>query len=260
MIRRIVIMLLFVLGVATPARAITPTVLTFGSHTTLASAYQTHSAAYTTGDLTLVFISNSRASPVDLPSSIGLDGGMTGSFTQHVARDYDTNANPTDGLTVWRSSNITGTGSLTINFPANQTACKWFIIQVSGIDTTTNDGVANQVTNFADIADTSGSLTFSAFANSNNRPIAMFDTNSVLSIPHDWATDGWTKLAERSVLTPDSAGSIGWLDTADTTISVLFSASDRWGAVGLELTATGAGTAGVNRLPPPMRTLMGVGR
>ena len=229
----------------------TPTLLTSGSDTTAASNYQTAIISPTAGNLILVFVYNSKASPAIAPTSVKsyntLDV-LLDTWTQETSRDFDTDVNPAKILSVWRHSTTTGSGYILIDFNAvNQSGCMWFVVEVSGVDTTVNNGVGASATGFNDTAGTSALVPSVGSGSAFRIGMAATNSNPAGTGHHSWAEAGWTEITgaspgEQEISTPDAVASIGY-NSSDTDLgTTVTTPNDRYGSINLQITAAAADT------------------
>ena len=202
-----------------------------GTSSTDASSYAMATTIYRTGRLYLLSIENSKATTADAVSSI-TGGGPT--FTSRATTNF--NASSVNRVSVWSAVPTTDfTGALTIDFAGvTQTGCVWSLNEFTFVDTTTNDGIVQSVTNTG----SSGTAlaTLSAYTSYANAPFGAFGVGAANA---GTAGSGFLELSDTTAATPAQALHTGYKNTEDTTVDETFT-SAQWGACALELKASAA--------------------
>lgn len=197
--------------------------------TTNDTSYVTNTGAFTpaAGSLMLAFWGAKGGTQV--PSTIT---GNSLTYTQGSGVDWGTGR-----IEVWHG--IMGgsptSGEVSIGtWSTNRTACHMVVVEVTGADTSGGSGAAlvQTVTNSSGTG--TGSLTFAAAGDSNNRPIAFYGHDANEDIVHE---TNWTELNDGGVGSPNSAGAAQWRsDTFDTGSTATWTTtSANWAAVGVEI-------------------------
>lgn len=166
--------------------------------------------------------------------------GLTWTEETGAARDWDTLALATRRLQVWRARGTATTGATTVDYGAgtNMAGCMIIVVELGGVDGTTNHGVVQAVDNAAN-SGTAESVTLAAFADAANATLAFWfqDTNAV---PTEEGT--YTELVSGTHLTPASGGVAAFLASNDTSPTATGS-NNAWVGVALEIDALTGQTA-----------------
>lgn len=117
---------------------------------------------------------------------------------------------PTSG-----SLSIAGNGTTTL------TSGMWCAVQCAGVDTTTNNGVAQSISSYGN-SGTSANVPFTNPINNSNSALAWVELNSV-SVPVPGS--GWTTLGNNNVSTPTSTQEAQYSTPAQQNITATYSTS-----------------------------------
>jgi uncharacterized protein YjiK len=204
-----------------------------------ASSYSFASITASNNRLYVVFLSTSIASGT-APSATGVSGaGLT--FTE-IGTAGGLLYSGTPGIRriqAWRALVGSGaaTGSIAISLGATSTGMDAVLLEFSGMDTSGTNGsgaVVQSATNMATSA-TALTVTLSAFANANNRPVAFFNHRAAEATTQE---PGYTELDEGSHSSPAAGAECEWhASTADTTPTASWVTAANAGGFAIEVKA-----------------------
>lgn len=215
--------------------------ITSGNSSTDATSYATASVTLKAGRLYLLSVVNTKAS-ADVISAV--TGGPT--FTSRATTQFNGTAHR---VSLWSAVPTTDyTGTLTIDFGGGntQTACVWSLLECSGVDTTTTDGIVQTATGTG--SSTTPLATLGAFDSADN---ATFGINANVSDTTTTPGAGFTEMSDNNAATPAACMQTQWRVDNDTTSDGTIT-SAQWGAIAAEIKAD---TASPFVIPP---TLIGV--
>ena len=190
---------------ATPWR-IARTALDSGANTTDAASFATNSVTFKRGRLYVLSFTSTKASAPDAASSVTLTSATT-AWTSVATSTFNSHASPTQRLTVYSFVPTTDyTDTITVAFGATQTGFSWSLVEMSGVDTTTNNGIVQSAIGYVD-AGAMVQAALSAFGDSRNC------TYAVASIANASATTagaGFTQLNTVTYGTPNTRMADEW--------------------------------------------------
>lgn len=200
-----------------------------GSSSTDAQTYTTASVTLKAGRLYCFNIENSHGSSATAVSSID----NSGTWTSRATLQFNSSLNRVSLWTFVPTTDYTGT--LVINFGATtQTGCCWNIIEISGVDTSTNDGIVQTATNSAN-SSTAPSVTLSSFGSTNNATLGSFAQGGTTIVLQ--AGSGFTNIAEQSAATPAQILGTEWRVDSDTSVDGTYASPVNWGGIAYEVKA-----------------------
>lgn len=202
-------------------------ILTSGNDSTDSTTYTTASVTLKAGRLYLLSVANTATSAGAISS---IDNGPT--FTSRSTTQYNGTAHR---VSIWSAvPTVDYTGTLVINFGGGntQTSATWGLNEFSGVDTSTNDGVVQQVTNTGN--STTPSATLSAFGSTAN---ATFGALSNVSDTTTTPGTGFIELSDTNATTPSVCLQTQWRVDNDTTVDGTIT-SGQWGACAIEIKAS----------------------
>lgn len=203
--------------------------LTANSDSTDSQTYTTASVTLKAGRLYLMSVENSHGSSATAVSSID----NTGTWNSRSTIQYNTNLNRVSIWSYVPSADYTGT--LVINFGATtQTGCVWSLIEMSGVDTTTNDGIVQNATGTGNSG--TALATLSAFGSTAN---ATFAAHGHAAATASAPGTGFTEMSDNTAATPAQALCTDWRVDNDTTADATFT-SAQWGSCAVEVKASTA--------------------
>jgi hypothetical protein len=175
------------------------------------------------GRLYLLAVENSKAS-ADAVSAI--TGGST--FTSRATTQYNGTGNRITLLSSVPAVDVTG--ALTIDFGAGntQTGCVWSLLECSGVNTATTDGVVQAVAATGNTANPTVAL--AAFGDARNATFSAFANLASAATPGP----GWTEMADLSAATPAQFLETQWRVDSDRNASATIT-SGQWGAIACEI-------------------------
>lgn len=200
--------------------------ITASSSSTDATTYATASVTLKAGRLYLMSVENSHGSSATAVSTIS--GGPT--FTSRSTTQYNSSLNR---VSIWSAVPTTDyTGTLTIDFGATtQTGACWSLDEMSGVDTTTNDGI---VQNAVGTGNSGTALaTLAAFGSTSN---ATYAAHGHAAATASAPGSGFTELSDVTAATPAQALCTDWRVDNDTTADATFT-SAQWGSCAVEVKA-----------------------
>jgi hypothetical protein len=210
-------------AVSAPAQPwrVARTQLTSGNDSTDSATYATASVTLKVGRLYLMAVENSAANAAVVAS-------ITGGF---VARATVQINGTTNRISVWSLvPTVDSTGALTITFGGAQTGCTWSLLEMSGVDTTTTDGIVQIVTNTGNTANPTVAL--AAFGSDANATFAAFANLASAATP----APGWTEMADVTAATPAQYLETQWRVGPARNASAIVS-SGQWGGIACEIKA-----------------------
>lgn len=198
-----------------------------------ATSRSTGSLIPVSGDVVLAFINVRNSNGVTVvPTATGTNG-FSVTWTQVAGVTYDAAPHRIDVFRGVPSS--TTAGVITFDYGAeSEQQWAWSVIQVSGVDQATNQGVVQSATGTA--TDTTPTVTLAAFGNGSNAAALGAGFHGIGS--RVWTPKaGYTGYS--AIDTTSSHANIGseWIGSSDTTPNATI-VSMPWGAIGIELKAT----------------------
>ncbi len=202
------------------------------------------SYTFTAGRLYLIAAGTSVASaPISTVSSIT---GATAAFTFVNQKKYGASApNEVRNVEIWRYAPAsTVTETLTVALSGGSTDTNAVLLEVTGCKVSGTNGADGIVQSLGagNALATTGLVTLSAFADSNNRPVGWFQhrTNEVGS-----AGANFIALQTNSWASPSNGGILEWSSTtADATVDATWTTSSNWGGVAVEIAIAASGSPG----------------
>ena len=187
---------------ATPWR-IARTQLAAAGDSTDSTTYTTASVTLKAGRLYLLSVENSHASSAAAVSSI--TGGSAGipTFTSRSTVQYNSSLNRTSIWSARPSADYTGT--VVINFGGAQTGAVWSLLEMSGVDTTTTDGVVQQATGTG--TSTVPNVSLAAFADARNATFIAIGKAAAAALT---VAPGFTKMNDTTAATPAQSLGTEW--------------------------------------------------
>jgi hypothetical protein len=184
--------------------------------------YTTASVTLKKGRLYLMSVENSHASSAAAVNAI--TGG--GTWTSRSTTQYNSSLNRVSVWSCVPTADVVGT--IDIAFSAAQTGCVWSLLELVGVDTTTNDGVVQQVAATGNT--TTPIVSLAAFGSISNA--CFFVEGNVASA----ATPGrgLTEMSDDTAATPAQYMETAWrVDSSTYPFATITSA--QWGACAIEL-------------------------
>jgi hypothetical protein len=212
--------------------------ITANSDSTDSATYTTASITLKAGRLYIAAIENSHGTSASAVSAI--TGGPTFSAAPATSTTlYNSNLNR---ISLWTAvPTVDYTGTLTIAFGGTtQTGCVWAINELSGVDTTTNNGIVQSAVGTG--TSTTPLATLAAFGSANN---ATFAAHGVVNTSGFTPGTGFTELSDTTAATPAQGMETEWRVDNDTTADATVT-SGAWGSVAVEIKAD----AGSFIIPP----------
>ena len=205
------------------------------------TSYSNSSWTPPTSGLICLFVATREASGANGPPTVT---GNSLTWTQIATVTFEVG----DWRITLFAADATGssTGATTADYGSDtQLHCNMFFCQVTGVDL--SSGVAgafvqSQTAEDSGTPATSGSVTLSSFASSDNRPLACFWHGATETITVE---AGWTQLDAFTGTGASRGGASMYRDdSSDLTPSASWSTSTDWGGIAVELKAEAAAAAG----------------
>lgn len=200
--------------------------VTSAGSSTDATTYATSSVTMKAGKLYLMSVENSHGSSATAVSTIS--GGPT--FTSRSTTQYNSNLNRTS---IWSAApTVDYVGTLTIDFGATtQTGAVWSLDEVTGVDTSTNDGIVQNATGTGN--STTPLATLAAFGSANN---ATFGAHGQAANNAVTPGSGFTEISDVGAATPPQRIETAWRVDNSTAVGCTIT-SAQWGSCAVELKA-----------------------
>lgn len=211
----------------TTAFRVARTNLTSGGSSTDQDTYTTASVTLKAGRLYCLAIENSHASSAPAVSSI--TGGP--SWTSRATTQFNGNANRVSLWTGVPSQDYTGTLDIFFGSSSGVTGAVWALDEMSGVDTSTDDGIVQTATGTG--TSTTPAATLAAFASSNN---ATYGVQGKAANATSTPGTGFTELSDTGTATPAQSISTEWRVDNDTTVDFTIT-STAWGCLAAEVKA-----------------------
>lgn len=198
--------------------------LTSGNDSTDSTTYTTASVTLKAGRLYLLSIVNTAASAAAVAS---IAGGPT--WTSRSTTQFNTTGHRTS---IWSGvPTVDYTGTVVVTFGATQTGACWVLDEMSGVDTSSNDGIVQNAVGTGN--STTPLATLAAFGSANN---ATYGAHGVANASTVAPGSGFTELAEATAATPASRVETEWRVDNDTTVDATCT-SGQWGSCAVEIKA-----------------------
>lgn len=204
--------------------------LTSGGDSTDGNFYVTASVTMKAGRLYLMSVENSHASAAAAPDGVE---PLTGGAFSMVSRSTTTFNGGLNRTSIWSCvPSQDYTGGVNISFSPAQTGATWSLDEVTGVDTTSNDGIVQQAVGSG--TSTTPLVTLAAFAAAANGTYAAHGHAAATATTPG---TGWTELSDATTATPAQAIETAYRFDNDTTADATI-ASEAWGSCAIELSAT----------------------
>lgn len=201
--------------------------LTAAGDSTDSDTYTTASVTLKTGRLYTLAIENSHASSA--PAVASITGGPT--WTSRATTQFNSNANRVSLWTGVPTADYTGTISISFGASSGVTGAVWALDEMSGVDTSTNDGIVQTAT--ATGSSTTPSATLAAFSATAN---ATYGIHGKAANATSTPGTGFTELSDTGTATPAQSISTQWRVDNDTSVDFTIG-SAAWGAIAAEIKA-----------------------
>lgn len=201
--------------------------LTAAGDSTDSDTYTTASVTLKTGRLYTLAIENSHATSA--PAVASITGGPT--WTSRATTQFNSNANRVSLWTGVPTADYTGTISISFGASSGVTGAVWALDEMSGVDTSTNDGIVQTAT--ATGSSTTPSATLAAFSATAN---ATYGIHGKAANATSTPGTGFTELSDTGTATPAQSISTQWRVDNDTSVDFTIG-SAAWGAIAAEIKA-----------------------
>jgi len=189
-----------------------------------APGYTTASVTLKAGRLYLLSFVNTAA---DAAVASAITGGP--GWTSRSSTQFNTTGHR---VSIWSGvPTVDYTGTIDIAFGATQTGCCWVLDEMSGVGTSTTDGIVQQAVGTGN--STTPLATLAAFGSANN---ATYGATGVANTSTVAPGAGFTELAEATAATPASRVETEWSVANDTTVDSTVT-SGQWGMCAVEIKA-----------------------
>jgi hypothetical protein len=210
-----------------PITGITVKNVTSGSDSTDGNFYNTASVTLKAGRLYLMSVELSHASSAPLITAIQSTPMSGVSMTSRSTTTFNGGLNRTS---IWSYVPTRDwTTALFFNIAASVTGIAWSLDEVTGVDTTTNDGVVQQAVGTG--TSTTPLATLAAFGSVENGAYAAHGQAAAAATTPG---SGWTELADVTAATPPQALETAYRFDNDTTADATIT-SAAWGSCAIEL-------------------------
>lgn len=200
-----------------------------GSSSTDANSYTTASVTMKAGLLYLMSVENSHGSSATAVSAITATGGGAPTFTSRSSVQFNSSLNRVSVWSCVPGSDYTGTLDIAFGGTTQTGAC-WSLTEFLNVDTTTNDGVVQQVTNTG-----SSTVPYAVLAAYGSNFNVSFGAFGVGAANAGTPIAGYTELSDTTAATPAQALQTIFQNVlADRVVGETISTA-QWGACGLEL-------------------------
>lgn len=200
----------------------------------LAAGDSTDQDTYTTASVTLkasrlycLAVENSHASSAPAVSSV--TGG--GTWTSRASTQFNSSANRISLWTCVPTVDYTGTLAIAFGASSGVTGAVWALDEMSGVDTSTNDGIVQTATGTG--SSVTPAATLAAFGSADN---ATYGVHGKAANATSTAGSGFTELSDTGTATPAQSISTEWRVDNDTSVDFTIS-SAAWGCIAAEVKA-----------------------
>ena len=185
-----------------------------------ANSYATTSATLRAGLLYLVCFENSHASSAPAASTVQTTGGAVSFTSRESLQTTETGFRGS----VWSAvptSDVTATITIDFGSSSGVTGCIWSVLEIRGVDTTTDHGIVQSDT-FADYT-MSPSVTLSALGDSRNATLGVVATDSGATLT---SGTGYLELSDVGSITPAARLGTEVKTAGSTTVDYSISETD----------------------------------
>ena len=209
------------------------TLIDSGANTTDAASWATNSVTFKCGRLYALSFTNTKASTPDVASAVTLTSATT-AWTSVATQAFNTVATPTQRLTVYSFVPTKDyTDTITVVFGGvTQTGLSWSVVERSGVDTTTTNGIVQSAIGTTD-SGTTATATLGAFGSANNATYGVASVNNASAMT---AGTGFTQLATVTYGTPNTRMADQWRVDNQTAVAETWT-SGAAAIIGLEIKA-----------------------
>lgn len=200
---------------------------TSGGSSVDGDSYATASVTLKTGRLYCLAIEHSHAT--DAPVVASIEGGPT--FTSRASVQFNGTANRVSLWTAVPTADYTGTLTITFAASSGVTGATWSLDEMSGVDTSTNDGIVQTATGAG--SSVTPLATLAAFASTSN---ATYGIHGKAANATSTPGTGFTELSDTGTATPAQSISTEWRVDNGTTVDFTIT-STAWGAIAAEIKA-----------------------
>ena len=196
------------------------------------SGSATNQTSYSTGTLNpsgsglavyACVVSDAATGTPDTPSI----GGLGATWTQEKTQ---LSSNSAVRATLFRASGSMSSGAITFDFGAQtQATCEWSVLQFTGVDTATADGIVQSVSGSGG-SNKTPTVTLAAFGDAANATVFFAGADRSTS----WTVEGGYTTGGSSSHEDCTLGA-EWLLANDTTPSGTWGDNSRWAAIGIEV-------------------------
>lgn len=207
-----------------------------------ASSYTSNTATPLGNRLLVAFIGSTKGSTQDpdVPTVTGWGRTWTVIASQHWGATTDTTRRKIHIAVAKTASTSPGSGQLAVDFGGNtQTSCEATVISVGGADLSgsASAAIVQSPTNGPTVGGNSGSLTFAAAGNSNNRMFGAVAQNNNVPSPATFS-GSWVSVVEVAHNSPSLTFSAAWRpDATSTSMAFSLAQTNKYGAAGVEVKA-----------------------
>jgi hypothetical protein len=199
------------------------------------TTFTTASVTLKAGRLYLMSVENSHDTAAVAVDDITPASGSAITMTSRSTTTYNSGLNR---VSIWSGvASADYTGTLVIEFASAQSGATWSLDEVTGVDTTTTDGVVQQAVGSG--SSTTPLATLSAFAYAENGAYA---AHGHAAADATAPGTGWTELGDTTAATPAQALQTAFRMDNDTTADATITSAE-WGSCAIELQADKSATS-----------------
>lgn len=189
--------------------------------------YTTASVVLKTGRLYCLAVENSHLTSA--PAVTSVTGGAT--WVERATVQFNGTLNRVSLWTCSPASDYAGTISIAFGTSSGVTGAVWALDEMSGVDTSSNDGIVQTVT--ATGSSTTPTATLAAFASTSN---ATYGIHGKAANATSTPGTGFTELSDTGTGTPAQSISTEWRVDNDTSVDFTIT-SAAWGCIAAEVKA-----------------------
>lgn len=206
--------------------------LTSGTNTTDATSFVTASVTMKArpGLVYLLAVVNTHGSSANTVTAATTGGAA--SFTSEKTVQFNGTLSRNTLFRLVPTADVTDTITITIGSAQTATACLWSLVAFSNVDTTTNMGVVQSVSNTG--SSTTPSVTLAAFGSANNATYGAHGTAQTAATPGT----GFIEIHDVTASTPTCGLETEYRSDNDTGVDATIT-SAQWGSIAAELKSLG---------------------
>lgn len=206
--------------------------ITSGTNTTDATSFTTASVTLKArpGLMYTLSVVNTHGSSANTVTAATTGGAL--SFTSEKTVQFNGTLSRTTLFRLTPTSDVTDTIVITIGSAQTATACLWSLIAWTNVDTATNDGIVQSVSNTG--SSTTPSVTLAAFGSANNATFGAHGTAQTAATPGS----GFIEVHDVTASTPTCGLETEYRSDNDTGVDASIT-SAAWGSIAAEIKSLG---------------------